>query len=389
MFIDLTEAERELEREAEAYFSGVMTDAERSGIRYDEFGDAFRAVAARLGGDGWLGRSWPPHFGGEGLGAVGEQIIVSTAYRHRVPTPFATVFAVGLSLHAFGTPKQQEELLPLIRAGRLHMAIGYTEPGAGTDLAALSTSARLEGDEYVVSGQKMFTSGVHAADYIWLACRTSETRARHRGVSILIVDTDLPGISWTPVRAVNRSRHLNALYLDEVRVPADMLVGEENGGWAVITHQLNAERFSAGPAGKIQAHLDAFKHWADTTIVDDTPASELTDVRRALSEISAIATINQMLNWRSVAESAHDDPTPVHASVNKVYTSERLLEIAVRIGELVQRYGDPGDEATATLLDELDFVFKTELKLPVGGGVNEIQRELIATLGLGLPRAPR
>ncbi|MEV0109782.1 acyl-CoA dehydrogenase family protein [Nocardia sp. NPDC050799] len=389
MFIDLTPEEEALRAEAEAYFATALTAAEKAGLREDETGAAHDSVVARLGRDGWLGRGWPTEFGGEGIGPVAEQTIVSTAYRHRVLVPFATVFAVGLSLQQFGTPQQLEEFLPRIRSGRIHIAIGYSEPGAGTDLAALTTVARREGDEYVIRGQKMWTSGVHNADYIWLACRTDPSRERHRGVSIILVDTLLPGISWTPVHSLNGARHLNALYLDDVRVPVRMLVGEENRGWEVITHQLNAERFNAGPAGKILAHLDTFRVWAQATVVDGGPAADLPDVRRAVAEFEAIATTNLMLNWRSVSETGAGDVGPVHASVNKIFTSERILDVARRVLELVHRYGDPAEPATITCIEDTAHAFKTELKLPVGGGVSEVQRELIAHLGLGLPRGPR
>lgn len=389
MFIDLTPEESALREAAEAYFATALRPEEKAALRDDETGQAHDAVVERLGRDGWLGRGWPIEFGGEGIGAVAEQTIVSTAYRHRVPVPFATVFAVGLSLQQFGTPEQHAEFLPRIRSGRIHIAIGYSEPGAGTDLASLATVARREGEEYVIRGQKMWTSGVHNADYVWLACRTDPNLERHKGVSIILVDTSLPGISWTPVNSLNGARHLNALYLDDVRVPARMLVGEENRGWDVITHQLNAERYNAGPAGKIEAHLDTFRTWAEATYVGGRPATELTDVRRALAQFEAIATTNLMLNWYSVASTGGRDVGPVHAAVNKLYTSERILEVGRRILELVHRYGDPSDEAMVTCVEDTEFALKTEMKLPVGGGVSEVQRELIAHLGLRLPRGPR
>lgn len=389
MFIELTEQEQALADEAEAYFATALRPEEQAGLREDETGPAHDSVVERLGRDGWLGRGWAEEFGGEGFGPVAEQTVVSTAYRHRVPVPFATVFAVGLSLQEFGTPEQLAQFLPLIRAGRIHIAIGYSEPGAGTDLANLSTIARREGDEYVIRGQKMWTSGVHNADYIWLACRTDPSLERHKGVSIILVDTSLPGITWTPVSSLNKSRHLNALYLDDVRVPAEMLVGEENQGWRVITHQLNAERFNAGPAGKIEAHVETFRAWARATQVEGRPATEMDDVRRALAEFEAIARTNLMLNWSSVSEGGAGSTGPVNAAVNKLYTSERIIEIGRRVLELVHRYGDPTDPVTRTCLEETDFALKTEMKLPVGGGVSEVQRELIAHLGLGLPRGAR
>ncbi|MEV4549373.1 acyl-CoA dehydrogenase family protein [Nonomuraea wenchangensis] len=390
MHIDLTAEELELQREADAYFATVMTDREREQLREDEFGPAYKAVSRRLGRDGWLGLGWPTEYGGRALGPMADQIVVSAAFRHEVPYPLVTVYSVGPALQTFGTPEQQKEFLPRILAGDLQVSIGYSEPGAGTDLASLATAARRDGDAYVVNGQKMFTSGVHTADYVWLACRTDPGQSRTRGLSILMVDTRLPGVSWTPIRVLARSRQVNATYFDDVRVPAGCLIGEEDKGWKVIMSQLNSERFIVGPAGKIQAHLDRFLRWARETRLDGSRHMiDLPEVRRALSEIDAIVTANELLNWRIVADTGTGSLNPADASANKLYNSERLVEVGARVAEIVQRYGDPADEATATVLREVDYALKMELKLPVGGGVSEIQRETVATLGLGLPRAPR
>ncbi|MEU0477696.1 acyl-CoA dehydrogenase family protein [Streptosporangium sp. NPDC006013] len=393
MYIDLTPEERELQREADAYFAGVVTEQERAQLHEDEFGPAYRAVSRRLGRDGWLGLGWPEEHGGRGLGPMADQIVVSTAFRYEVPYPLVTVYSVGPALQEFGTPEQQREFLPRILAGDLQVSIGYSEPGSGTDLASLTTSARRDGDSYVVNGQKMFISGAHTADYLWLACRTDPEEPRTRGISILLLDTALPGVSWTPIRTLNRSHQVNAVYFDDVRVPADRLIGRENKGWSVVVGQLNSERFIVGPAGKIQAHLDRLRHWAAETPLGGPGGrrrmADLPEVRRALAELDAIVTANELLNWRIVADTGTGTLGAADASVNKLYNSERLVEAGARIAQLVQRYGDPADELTAAVLRDTDHAFKTELKLPVGGGVSEIQRELIATVGLGLPRAPR
>jgi alkylation response protein AidB-like acyl-CoA dehydrogenase len=388
--IALSSEEAALQRQADEYFSTVVTPAERAGLHEDEFGRAYRAICARLGRDGWLGLGWPTEYGGRGLDPMADQIVVSTAFRHHVPYPLMAVYSIGPALQAFGSAEHKARFLPRILSGEMQVAIGYSEAGAGTDLAALTTSARRDGDHYLVNGQKMFTSGVHTADFIWLACRTDSDEARHRGISILMVDMSLPGVSWTPIRTLNRARQVGVTYFDDVGVPVEMLVGEENRGWKLITSQLNSERFIVGPSGKLQAHFDRFLRWAGETRCDDgRRMSDIPSVRRALSEISAMITTNELLNWRIVADTGAGELRPADASANKIYNSERLLEVGHMVAEIVHRYGDPGDAATAGLLRDVDRALKSELKLPVGGGVNEIQRELVAVLGLGLPRAPR
>jgi alkylation response protein AidB-like acyl-CoA dehydrogenase len=205
----------------------------------------------RMGRDGWLGVGWPAEYGGRGFGQIEQQIFVNEAALADVPLPAVTLQTVGPTLMARGSQEQKEFFLPKILAGELHFAIGYTEPGAGTDLASLTTRAVRDGDEYVVNGQKIFTTGGHDADCIWLAVRTNPDVPKHKGLSILIVDTTDPGYSWTPIITHDGAHHVNATYYSDVRVPVSRLVGAENAGWQLITAQLNHERVMLGPSGRI------------------------------------------------------------------------------------------------------------------------------------------
>src|SRR6266851_4162237 len=242
MFLDLTDSQRALRDELRAYFADLLSPGERAAMLTERHGTVYREVVLRMGRDGWLGVGWPEEYGGRGLGQVEQQIFVTEAARADVPLPAVTLQTVGPTLQAHGTRQQKEFFLPRILAGEVHFAIGYTEPEAGTDLAALRTRAVRDGQEYVVSGQKVFTTGAHDADYIWLACRTAPLAPRHKGISILIVDTADPGFSWTPIITHDGAHHVNATYYSDVRVPVAMRVGEENAGWRLVTTQLNHER---------------------------------------------------------------------------------------------------------------------------------------------------
>ncbi|MBB4681057.1 alkylation response protein AidB-like acyl-CoA dehydrogenase [Crossiella cryophila] len=293
-----------------------------------------------------------------------------------------TLQTVGPTLQALGTDEQKAFFLPRILAGELHFAIGYTEAEAGTDLAALRTSAVRVGDEYVVNGQKVFTTGAHDADYIWLACRTDAGAARHRGISILIVDTRDPGFGWTPIITCDGAHHVNATYYSDVRVPVNRLVGAENAGWRLITMQLNHERVMLGPAGRVAALLDRFDSWA----AGHGLAGDV-DIERELVFARVGLRVNELLNWQVAAASGAVDVAD--ASITKVFSSELVLRVGRVVLDLVGRYGDPADGDTAELMRWLDLQAKRNLVLTFGGGVNEIQRELIVTAGLGLPRPPR
>ncbi|MFD2418882.1 acyl-CoA dehydrogenase family protein [Amycolatopsis pigmentata] len=397
MFIELTTAQQRLRAELRRYFAGLVTPEERKSLLRERHGETYRRIVRRMGQDGWLGVGWPEEYGGRGFGDIEQHIFADEAARADVQLPSVTLQTVGPTLQQFGTSEQKAFFLPKILAGEIHFAIGYTEPDAGTDLASLRTSATRDGDDFVVNGQKIFTTGGHDADYIWLAVRTDPAAPKHKGISILIADTTDPGYSWTPIITCDGAHHVNATYYSDVRVPANRLVGKENQGWKLITTQLNHERVMLGPAGRIGGLHDRVREWASTRkSPDGVPLLDLPDVRRALTESLVTTRINELLNWQVAARSG-DDPADAgdpgtaiaDASATKVFGSERVQRIGRVLGEIVARHGDFTDPATTELAEWLDVIARRNLVLTFGGGVNEIQRELIAMTGLKLPRVPR
>jgi 3-oxo-4-pregnene-20-carboxyl-CoA dehydrogenase beta subunit len=387
MHLDLTDAQRALREELRAYFAALISQAEREVMLTQRHGTVYRDVVRRMGRDGWLGVGWPVRYGGRGLGQVEQQIFVTEAALADVPLPAVTLQTVGPTLMAHGTGEQKDFFLRRILAGELHFAIGYTEPGSGTDLASLTTRAVRDGDHYVVNGQKIFTTGGHDADYVWLACRTDPAAPRHRGLSILIVDTSDPGYSWTPIITHDGAHHVNATYYSDVRVPVTRLVGAENAGWRLITEQLNHERVMLGPSGRIGVLHRRVHDWA---VQSRGPTGRALlaepDVRRALARASAAERVNELLNWQVAVTETVD---VADASVTKVFGSEHVQRIGAELAEVVSRHGDLADERTAELARWLDVQNKRNTVMTFGGGVNEVQRELIATVGLKLPRVPR
>ncbi|MBF5000304.1 acyl-CoA dehydrogenase family protein [Nocardia sp. BSTN01] len=389
MYIDLTADQHKLRDELRAYFADLVTPEEEAEMAVNRHGDAYRAVVKRMGRDGWLGVGWPKEYGGQGFGPLEQQIFYNEAVRADVPVPLVTLLTVGPALQSFGTEEQKRKFLPGILTGDIHFAIGYSEPDAGTDLAALRTSAVRDADgDWIVNGQKVFTTGAHEADFVWLAVRTGSVESRHKGISILIVDTTDPGYSWTPIITADGAHHTNATYFDNVRVPAEMLVGEENGGWKLITTQLNHERVSLGPSGKIEQLYERVRDWSRRQEVLDEP-----EVRRALGRLHAMVRVNELLNWQVASNMERPDSDQrdviADASATKVYSTEALQEAGRLAEEIVGRFGDPADPATAELLTWLDKRTKQNLVVTFGGGVNEVMRELIAQMGLRLPRVPR
>ncbi|MEV4804136.1 acyl-CoA dehydrogenase family protein [Nonomuraea sp. NPDC049421] len=384
MLIDLTPEQRGLRDELREYFGSCLTAEDRAKIADDPFGEAYMEHCRRLGRDGKLGLGWPKEYGGGGYGPLEQQIFANEIARAGVPYPIITVQTVGPTLMQYGTQEQKDFFLPRILAGECHFAIGYSEPEAGTDLAALRTTAVLDGDHYVVNGQKIFTSGAHYAQYIWLAARTNPTAKRHKGITMMIAATDDPGFSWTPIVTMDGRHHTNATYYSDVRVPVDMVVGEVDRGWDLIVNQLNHERVTLGPAGNIGQTYDRFLAWARRTGLDAEPG-----VRRALAAVWAAFRTNELLNWQVAANMDLGWLGAPDASATKIYASERMQEVGRIVGDVLARYGDPADPETAELIERTDHASKGAVVLTFGGGVNEVQRELIAMLGLSLPRPPR
>lgn len=383
MFVELTEDQLKLQAELRHYFADLVDEHDADIMMTERHGETYRKIIKTMGRDGWLGVGWPKEFGGHGFGDLEQSIFVNEAARADIPLPAVTLQTVGPTLQKYGTEAQKAKFLTAILAGDVHFAIGYTEPEAGTDLASLRTTAVRHGDEYVVNGQKIFTTGGHDADYVWLAVRTGAPDSRHRGISMLIVDTSDPGYSWTPIITCDGAHHVNATYYNDVRVPVDMVVGEENAGWRLITTQLNHERVMLGPAGRIAGLYMRLRSWAEHhSLLGES------DVQRVLGEIQATFRINELLNWQ-VASSTADSVDIADASATKVFATERIQRVGRIAEEMVGRHGNPADPDTGKLMDWLDKQVKRNLVITFGGGVNEVMRELIATSGLGLPRVIR
>jgi alkylation response protein AidB-like acyl-CoA dehydrogenase len=388
----LTPEQESLRAELTAYFAELVTPEVRASLQAStgEFGDtdAYKAVIRKIGQDGWLGIGWPEEYGGQNRSMVDQLIFSDAAAVAGVPIPYLTLNTVGPTIMRYGTDEQKREMLPKILKGELHFSIGYSEPGSGTDLASLRTRARREGDEWVINGQKMWTSLIQYADWIWLACRTDADLPRHKGLSIILVPADAPGFSYTPVHTV-AGVSTSATYYEDVRVPVTNLVGELNGGWPLMTNQLNHERVALTSAAPLQQSVRLVREWAQQT---KQPSGErVIDaewVQVLLGRCHARTEMLALLNWR-IASSA-DDLSPADASATKVYGSELATEVYRALMEIVgPNAAVKPDSPAAVLAGRLERFHRSALVMTFGGGTNEIQRDIIGMVGLGLPPAKR
>jgi alkylation response protein AidB-like acyl-CoA dehydrogenase len=391
MYVDYTDKQKALQAEMREYFGVLMTPERRAGIGTLEGGTMFREVVKEMGRDGWLGVGWPKEFGGGGLTPVEQLIFFDELRRSHAPLPFVTLNTVGPALMAHGSEEHKQKFLTGILAGEIHFAIGYTEPDAGTDLASLKTSAVKDGDEWVINGTKIFTSGGDDADYIWLAARTDPEAKKHKGITIFIVDAKLPGFSAAPSHTVGGG-HTCMTYYENVRVPDSMVVGGLNNGWSLITTQLNHERIGLAAFGGVALkYIDDVTEWARTT-TDGTGARAIDSprIQMALGEARARLEAMKVMNWRMSWGLERNELDPAQASAVKVYSTETLIEVYRLLMEVVGPAGALREgSAGAAIHGELSHEARLCQINTFGGGVNEIQREIVAMAGLRMPRAPR
>jgi alkylation response protein AidB-like acyl-CoA dehydrogenase len=390
MFVDYSPQERALQTELRAYFAKLMTPELEEELAHSEGGGPhyFKALQ-QMGRDGWLGVGWPKEYGGQARPSLEQFIFFEEVQRAAFPIPLLTLNTVGPTIMKFGNAEQRAKYLPPILRGELHFSIGYTEPEAGTDLAALKTRAVRDGDHYVVNGQKVFTSLALHADYIWLAVRTNPDAPKHKGISLLIVDAKAKGLSMTPTPVLG-DNPLCTTYYEDVRVPVENLVGEENQGWKIITNQLNHERVALFSPGLVTRALDETRAWAAAT--PDGDGGRVIDrpwVQAALARVHAKVEILRLMNWKQACAIDKNALSMAEASTVKVYGSElyvdayrTLLEV-LGVGGALQR-----GSAGAILAGKVERFYRSTLVLTFGGGTNEVQRDIICMAGLGIPRMP-
>ena len=385
MELELTAEQRELKDELRDYFVRLVDEVE--GSQQEE--STYTHYIRRMGEDGWLGLGWPMEYGGQARGPIDQMIFVEESHWAGVPLPLLTLNSVGPTLVALGTDEQKRRILPGILQGKVHFSIGYSEPSAGTDLASLRTRAVRDGDEYVINGQKIYTSAIQYADYIWLAVRTDPDAPKHKGLSVFIVPVDTPGFSWTPLPTIVGDITSSTFY-EDVRVPVENLVGEENQGWKLITNQLNHERVAICPASGLLRSLADVRRWAqEHKLSDGRRVIDQEWVQLDLARVHAKIEVLKLFNWK-VAWAADKGLNPADASATKVYGTELALEVYSLLREIVGQAGYMAEGSPGAVLQgRLERQARGQTIFTFGGGTNEIQRDIIAMVGLGMPRAPR
>jgi alkylation response protein AidB-like acyl-CoA dehydrogenase len=391
MEIGYTPEHEALRAELREYYEKLLTPEVQEELAAGHgIGPAHRRVWKQMCTDGWVGVGWPKEWGGQGMTAIEQFVFFDESMRAGAPVPMLTLNTVGPTIMNFGTQEQREFFIPKILSGDIHFCIGYSEPGAGTDLASLKTRADRDGEEYVINGQKTWTSLAGDADYIWLACRTNQEVKKHKGISLLLVPMDTPGITVQPLHLMGE-HNINHVYFDDVRVPISTCVGGENNGWSLITNQLNHERVTLCSSGMLERQLFEVTEWAKSTALPD--GRKVIDqewVQLNLARLHARIDALRLMNWQVAWEATQGKLVVGHCSAIKVYGTELNLEAFRLLMEIVGSVSIlDADSPGAVLKSRLEMMTRSSIILTFGGGVNEVQRDLISMFELGFPRASR
>jgi 3-oxocholest-4-en-26-oyl-CoA dehydrogenase alpha subunit len=391
MNIELTADQKALQQEVRDYMKTVMTPELAEEMKNDELkeggGPEFRKQYARMGADGWIGLSWSKDLGGKEMSHIEQYIFTDEVVRSGFAYPFLTTEAVTPVIAANANDEVREEVVGGVKKGKVVIAIGYSEPSAGTDLASLKTKAVKDGDDWIINGQKMWTSLANYADYVWLAARTDPDESKkHKGLTMFLVPTDYEGFSVTPVHTLGV--RTNATYFNDVRLPDKYRVGEVNGGWKLITGQLNIERLSLFTHGQVDSlYQDACSWAAETDAPQGGKLIEQAWVQQNLAKVKNGLEVVKLICWKQAWAMDQGPLDMAEASTAKVYSSEFFVELYRLLLEVLGGAGaiaahSPG----AVLKGRIEFRWRVGSILTFGGGTNEIQRDIISMAGLWMPR---
>ena len=359
-------------------------------------GGPWREWTRRLAARGWIAPAWPKEYGGAGMSVMEQFVFNEEMAEARAPRPggIATGFA-GPTLIVHGTEEQKQKYLPEILGGEVTWCQGYSEPGAGSDLASLQTRAVRDGDDYVINGQKIWTSGAHTAKWMILLARTDPDAPKHRGISYFIVDMKAPGITVRPLVNMADSHEFNEVFFDSVRVPRENLIGDENRGWYLAQTTLSFERSNIGSAVGARQTVEDLVRWARETTDGKSTLARNPAVRTELADRYIEAQTATLLSYKIISIQAKEGVAPGHeASVAKLFGTElnqRVYRTAMKVlglyGQLDRRMQQ--DERLAQWLPlrgRIQYMYQRSVANTIEGGTSEIQRNIIATRGLGLPR---
>ena len=366
-----------LDDELPAWWRGMFVDNDRAMAET-------RRICAALADRGWLTMSWPPEFGGAGASVWMQTIVREEMWEHEEPRgpQYMNLNYIGPLIMRAGTPEQQERFLMPMARGAVIWCQGFSEPDAGSDLASLRTRAEDRGDHFVVNGQKIWTSYADApADWCLLLARTDPEAPKHRGISVLLVDMRSPGVTVRPIPTIAGPHEFNEVFLDDVVVPRDCLLGDQDRGWDLVVMGLAFERAGIARYARAGRIIELLVEWANDTGRGDDP-----DVRRKLADLRVRYEAARLLNYRAISLQAVGEVPAVEASIARIHNGQ-LEQVVSQVGlELLGPAGQLGDDPWAPLAGAVRRHWARNIPTTIAAGTLEIQKNVVAQRGLGLPR---
>jgi len=377
----------EVERFLDEHQSPEVMDVTRENMAQLVDTPARRAFMTKIAERGWLGLTWPKQYGGSEKSGIYEYLLNECLARRGAPQIGKGVGIVGKTIIRHGSEKLKREFLPKILRNEIQFAIGYTEPQAGSDAAAMALRAERDGDGWRLNGQKIFTTSAHFADWYWLGARTDPNAPKHRGISLFLVKMDDPGLTVQPIWTIGDER-TNLVFFDNVWVSNDYLVGEVNKGFQYISEALDLERFTMFAFSPIQQRLEELVDYVRSEVRDSRPLREDPIVRQKIADLVTQTEVARVLGLRFVDRSLKSSAPPTtEASAYKLYATElskRLanaaLDIAGPAGQLrIRTEGAP-------MRGRPELTYRYTVIDTIGGGTSEVQKNIIARRKLGLPK---
>lgn len=370
----------------------VVRERELQRDRYYDSNPIAEEFQRKLGATGWtapLAPRWPKEYGGVERTDVEMRILVEELSARGVAVASGSGGIQGPIIMRHGSEEMKREFLPKIARGEISFALGYTEPDAGTDLASLQMRAVRDGDDYVITGQKVYSTGAHFNTHHWLAARTNFDVEKHRGISLFCVDLASPGITIRPLWTMAGER-TNEVFYDEVRVPRKNLVGEENRGWTYVREALGVERIVLGSVGAGRSILDELVEYTKETERNGKPLAKDPLVRQSLAQLAIETSIRRLFGYRTGWLMSKGSIPEVEAAMQKVWGNELDQRIANAGTQILGLYGElEPDSKWVPLRGTIEHRYLFTVHLTYGGGSHELMRNLMATRGMGLPREPR
>jgi len=370
----------------------VLQERDRQRDRPYETSPKLREFYRKLGAKGWTAPQaprWPKEYGGQERSKVEMRILAEELSARGVRESSEYGGIQGPIIMRHGSEWMKREFLPKIARGEISFSLGYTEPNAGTDLASLEMRAVRDGDDYVINGQKVYSTGAHFSTHHWLAARTDPTAPKHRGISLFIVDLSSPGITIRPLWTMAGER-TNEVFYDNVRIPSKNRVGEENQGWSYIREALSVERLGMPGLVSARSLVDELIEYAKETKRHGKPLAEDAVVRQSLAQLAIETSIRRLFGYRTGWLMSKGIIPEVEAAISKVWGNELDQRIGNIGTQILGLYGQlEPDSKWAPLRGSIEHLYLFAVHLSYGGGSHELMRSLIATRGMGLPREPR